>query len=141
MTDLNVGEFRLAFPVFADEEKYPDVMLLAKYEQGKCYIADNDCTLAENCRAYALMLMLAHLLYIQDQVFAGNNTQQIASASEGPVSVSFQSPPTSSTFFYWLNATPYGSQIAAMLSVAAVSGFYVGGSPERAGFRKVGGVF
>ena len=82
------------------------------------------------------MLMLAHLLYIQDQVFAGNNTQQIASASEGPVSVSFQSPPTSSTFFYWLNATPYGSQIAAMLSVAAVSGFYVGGSPERAGFRK-----
>lgn len=141
MTTLNIEEFRGAFPVYADAVKYPDEMLNAKYEVGKCYISDNDCTLPEACRAYALQLMLAHLLYIQDQVMSGLTGRQVSSASEGPVSVSFVDPPNQSTFTYWMNTSPYGMQITTMLEKEAAGGFYIGGSPELSGFRNGDGSF
>lgn len=139
--DLDIAAFRVNFPAFADEVKYPDAMLNAQYAIGKCYIADNDCTLPEACREYALQLMLAHLLYIQDSIASGKPTQIVTSATEGSVSVSLSEPPNDDTWSYWLSSTPYGIQVLAMLSAASVGGFYVGGSEERRGFRKINGGF
>ena len=90
--DLDIAAFRVNFPLYADEVKYTDALLNAQYAIGKCYIDDNDCTMAEACREYALQSMLAHLLYIRDQVNAGNNIGVITSASEGDVSVSLATP-------------------------------------------------
>jgi len=139
--ELDIDSFRANFPAYADEAIYTDMRLLAQYEHGKCYIADNDCTLAEQCREYALQLVLAHLLSIQDSITAGRPTQIVTSATEGSVSVSLSEPPNSGTFSYWLNTTPYGVQVLAMLSVASAGGFSVGGSNERRGFRKIDGGF
>lgn len=138
---LDISAFRVNFPLYEDETKYPDALLNAQYEIGKCYIADNDCTMAENCREYALQAMLAHLLYIRDQVNAGNNIGVITSASEGDVSVSLAQPVVDDEWHYWFNSSPFGRELVALLGVQSVGGFYVGGSPERKGFRKINGVF
>ncbi|MNJ79317.1 hypothetical protein D3C77_772930 [compost metagenome] len=42
---------------------------------------------------------------------------------------------------YWLGMTPYGMQLMALLKVCTGGGLYVGGLPERAAFRSVGGIF
>ncbi len=139
--DLNIQTFRTAFPLYADELEYPDILLNAQYEIGKCYISDNNCTMAEACREYALQAMLAHLLYIRDQVNAGNNIGVITSASEGEVSVSLATPVVDDEWHYWFNSSPFGRELIALLEVESVGGFYVGGSPERVAFRKAGGVF
>lgn len=141
MIDLDIAAFRVNFPLYADETTYPDVLLNAQYEIGKCYVADNNCTMSEHCRGYALQAMLAHLLYIRDQVNSGNNVGVITSASEGEVSVSLATPVVDDEWHYWFNSSPYGRELIALLSVQSVVGFYVGGSPERKAFRKAGGVF
>ena len=138
---LDIPTFRVNFPLYADETTYPDVLLNAQYEIGKCYIADNNCTMAETCREYALQAMLAHLLYIRDQVNAGNNIGVITQASEGDVSVSLASPVVDDEWHYWFNSSPFGRELLALLGVQAVGGFYAGGNPERLSFRKAGGVF
>ena len=138
---LDITEFRAMFPAYADETTYPDATLETYYSIGKCYIKDNSCTLPDACRAQALNLMLAHLLYISDQAAAGNKSVVVTSATEGQVSVSIAQPPSADNWSYWLNTTPYGPQILAMFDVASVGGWYVGGTPERKGFRKAGGGF
>jgi hypothetical protein len=126
--ELDITTFRAMFTAYADETKYPDSLLNVWYPIGKCYIEDNDCVMAEDCRAFALMAMLAHLLCIQDQVNSGNQVRVITSASEGDVSVSLAEPPSGSNFSYWLNASPYGSQILGLLEVNFAGGDYIGGT-------------
>ena len=139
--DLDITSFRINFPAYASETDYPDTRLNSQYAIGKCYIADNDCTLPEECREYALQLMLAHLLHIQDSITSGRPTQIVTSATEGSVSVSLAEPPNSDTWTYWFSTSPYGLQLIAMLDVASAGGFYVGGNEERRGFRKINGGF
>lgn len=139
--ELDISSFRINFPAYASEADYPDARLNSQYAIGKCYVADNDCTLSEECREYALQLILAHLLNIQDSIASGRPTQIVTSATEGSVSVSLAEPPNSDTWTYWLSSTPYGLQLIAMLNVASAGGFYVGGNEERRGFRKINGGF
>ncbi len=139
--DLDLTSFRTNFPNYSDEESYTDTLLETQYEIGKCYITDNDCTLGETCREYALQAMLAHLVYIRDLNTSGNATRIITSASEDGVSVSLSEPPSSNNFEYWLNVSPYGQEVLALLTRASAGGFYIGGSCERRGFRKIGGGF
>ena len=141
LISLNIASFRASFPLYADETSYPDALLNAQYEIGKCYIADNECTMAEACREYALQSMLAHLLYIRDQVNAGNNIGVITQASEGDVSVSLATPVVDDEWNYWFNSSPFGRELVVLLSVQSVGGFYAGGNNERAAFRKAGGLF
>jgi len=138
---LNISEFRINFPAYASETDYPDSLLNAQYEVGKCYITDNDCTMPEACREYALQLMLAHLLFIRDLVNSGSNVGIITSASEGDVSVSLAQPRVDDGWNYWFNSSPHGRELLAMLEVQSAGGFYVGGMPERRGFRKILGAF
>jgi hypothetical protein len=138
---LGTASFRVNFLQYADETAYPDMLLNAQYEIGKCYVADNDCTMAESCREYALQLMLAHLLYVRDLTTGGGTVGVITSASEGDVSVSLAQPNVDDSWTYWFSSSPYGKELLALLGAQSVGGFYVGGMPERKGFRKIGGGF
>ncbi|WP_165911791.1 DUF4054 domain-containing protein [Vibrio crassostreae] len=125
--------------MFSSTAEFPDILLLATYETGKCYMEDNDCVMGEQCREKAFELMLAHLLYIQELVSKGDNAVTVTSASQGRVSVSLAQPPTGDSWDYWINLSPFGQALKAMLSAQTVGGFYIGGSNERRGFRKIGG--
>ena len=139
--NLDLTTFRTNFPLYSDESTYTDMLLETQFEIGKCFIADNDCTFPEKCREYALQLMLSHLLYCRNESNSGNNSGVIQSATEGDVSVSFAVPNIDDSWTYWFQLSPFGKELLAMLNAQSVGGFYVGGMPERKGFRKVGGSF
>ena len=95
------------------------------------------------CDDTAWFLMVAHLLQIQAAAAnGGGGSGPVASATVGGVSVSFQAPPYgSSAYKFWLFTTPFGAQLAALIARCSAGGVYVGGAPERAAFRQVGGGF
>ncbi len=145
---LDVAVFRVMFPEFASVEAYPDAVLQLRWDnEAVAFVSDENCgSLTGTKRAYAVQIMLAHLLRLSKlaaQVDAGG--MQVAGVVTGAtidkVSVTLAPPPSRGEWGYWLAQTPYGAQLASYLSMQAAGGFYVGGNPERAAFRKVGGVF
>lgn len=139
---FNIPQFRIDYPAFASEEKYPDTMLQAYWDAATCFISNkNYGWLNGCCREQALDLMTAHITQLGTNTAAGKSSGVTVSATVGSVSVSVMPPPAKNAFKYWLYMTPYGAQLAALLAVKAVGGLSVGGLPEKTGFRKIGGVF
>jgi hypothetical protein len=127
--------FRLLYPQFAAQT---DEQLLAMATEAQCFLADTGC----NCSSQMLMLMVAHLLTLAAQARTGGVSGQVTSATIDKVSVSVAPPPGGDdAWAYWLGLTPYGLQLLALLKRCTAGGFYVGGLPERAAFRAVGGLF
>lgn len=134
---LNVAAFRAAFPEFGD---CPDSAVEATLELAECWLGHyrQGCP----CNDLLYYLLTAHLLFERAAVAAGEWAAGVVSSSSvGGVSVSVQTAPVRSAWQAWLAGSPYGLQLWALLRLRAGGGRYVGGSPERQGVRKVGGVF
>jgi len=139
---FDITKFRTLFPEFADTTLFPGDLLQMYYDMGTCYVSDEDYgCLSGSCRVLALNFMTAHILKIGTGVTEGDDPGIVTSATVDKVSVSIQPPPQKDQYQWWLNQTPYGQQLLALLKAKSVGGLYVGGRPERAAFRKVGGYF
>lgn len=145
---FNVAEFRLAFPAFASTETYPDALLQGNWDSAACIISPKDYGYLHGaCRARALNLLTAHLTALGDIIKAGGSNPGgnvpglVQSATIDKVTVTLTPPPVKTQFAWWLSLTPYGQQLFALLQAKAVGGFVIGGLPEGAAFRKVGGMF
>jgi hypothetical protein len=142
---LNPAAFRALFPQFADPVKFPDAALSVQFGMATGYVsADTYGDMTEAVRTNALYLMTAHLLALGVIIASGNYTGQpgiVINSRVGDVQVQLQPPPERGQWRYWLNLTPYGAQLLGLLEAQAAGGFYVGGLPERAAFRKVAGIF
>ena len=129
---FDLPTFRALYPQF---DAVADATVLAQAGQAECYLAE---TCADSC---ALNLMVAHLLQLSANAASGAPAGQVTSASIDKVSVTVaQGAGANNSYTYWLNSTPYGQQLAALLARCAAGGTFVGGLPERAAFRSVGGV-
>lgn len=134
--------FRAMFPDFASDTTYPDAMLASYWAMAVLYITADDSWMIEgDTLQFALNLMVAHLGKSYSLINAGQSTSVVQSSSVGSVSVSMVPPPVKTGWQHWLCTTPYGAQLWALLQSLTVGGIYIGGSQERQGFRKVGGVF
>lgn len=136
MADFPLAKFRLLYPQFA---AVSDDTVTAVSEQAMCYTSARGCT----CSEQMWLLMVAHLLQLGANAESGGAGPQgqLSSATIDKVSVAFVAPPSTSSWTYWLNGSPYGQQLAALLAACSGGGFYVGGLPERSAFRSVGGIF
>lgn len=145
--DLDIAAFRAAYPAFADAILYPDAMLNAQWDIGLCYVSDRGCGCVRpdgtDCRQSMLWLMLAHLLQMNTAVAAGGASGggMVSQARIDKVQVTLVAPPVSNAWDWWLNQTPYGAQLLALLTLCGTGGMYAGGLPETTAFRKWGGVF
>ncbi|XAO54126.1 head to tail adaptor [Yersinia phage vB_YenM_P744] len=142
---FSIPVFRAQFPAFTSTIVWPDETIQLAYEMSGCYVDAAEtwysCT---KCRDLITNLITAHLLLLNGSAIAPANgtAGKVASASVGSVSVSFVDVTSGkSQFSIWLSKTPYGEQLLVLFSKVVAGGFYVGGSPERRGFRKVGGRF
>ena len=136
--------FRALFPAFADATAFPDATLQIWFGWATGFISpynSNALMLNGASRVGALNSLTAHVGALSVIVAAGQTPGYETEAQIDKIRVSLQPPPVKSEFEWWLNQTPYGQQLAAMLNVAAVGGFYTGGLPERLGIRRVGGGF
>lgn len=139
---FDAAAFRAQFPQFADETKYPDALLSGYFAMAECFIFPYDtCWFRDDCLQLALNLMTAHLAMIYTPDASGNipGVGIITSATIDKVSVTSQVPNTDSAWRAFLLRTPYGLQLVALLKSHASGGWIVGGSYERAAFRKAGG--
>lgn len=142
---LDPARFRALFPEFASAATYSDAALQFRWDaEAVVYVSDENCgDLTGSKRAYAVQCMLAHLLRLSSLAAANPSGPAgvVTGATIDKVSVTLAPPASRSEWGLWLAQTPYGQQLAALLSAQAAGGFYVGGKPERAAFRKVGGLF
>lgn len=133
MPTFPLSEFRKLYPEF---DAITDDQLLAFASQALCFVSIYGC----ECSEQLWILMVAHMLKLKVNEAAGAGGQ-VSSASIDGVSVSFSVPPSADAWSYWLNGTPFGQMFAALSKRCNSGGAYVGGSPERAAFRGVGGGF
>lgn len=142
---FDVDAFRKAFPAFANPLMYPDPAILAASELAGCYIdVANSWYNCAKCQNLIWQLITAHLLVINGTVGMPGVAYSglLTSATVGSVSVGFQANSvTQNGLTTWLGKTPYGEQLLALFARLMAGGVYIGGSPERRGFRKIGGRF
>ncbi len=140
---FDVEQFRLEFPAFANPTDFPEETLQMYWDSATCYISDcaNYGWLVNGCRQQALNLMTAHLAALAVLIAMGKNPGYVQNATIDKISVGLTPPPIKNEYQWWLMSTPYGTRLYALLSAKSVGGWYIGGSPESAGFRKVGGIF
>ncbi|QDH49585.1 hypothetical protein KYLE_37 [Pantoea phage Kyle] len=151
--EFDIPQFRLRFPEFSDTTVYSDIKLEAFWDMSSVFISldGSPCrVLTGKQLALALQLMTAHLLSLAVQAASDSATGSagtgesggfVVSASVGDISVTKLAPPATDGWQFWLNGSPYGTELWALLGLLAVGGLSYGGLPEREGFRKIGGVF
>lgn len=139
---IDLATFRLQYPAFASAT---DEYLTAQWAAATVYLGKYDgCLWGGDQLQLGLNLMTAHLCQINVILTKGGATPTVGvlvSATVDKVTVTNMPPPVKSGWQYWLSSTPYGLQLWALLKRMAGAGLYIGGLPERAAFRKVGGVF
>lgn len=144
---LDITLFRSRFAPYADPATYPDAALNTQWVVATQFISDSNYgALNDAGRELGIQYMLAHILALADIAASGGGTGQagiVTAATIDKVSVTLAAPPYGTDEWrYWLNLTPYGVLLLALLSANAVGGFYIpGGPPERSAFRKGWGVF
>lgn len=139
---LDLAVFRLQFPLFADPAAFPDAYIQAQWDAAAVQISPWDGAFMSGARLQrALNLLTAHLMQINLNMSTGGAGGVMQSASIDKVAVAMVAPPARSGWQYWLASTPYGLQLWAFLKAIAGPGYFLGGLPERAAFRKVGGLF
>ncbi len=139
---FNECSFRGAYPQFASLGAYPDAVLDAYFSTASLYITNElgaNEFLSDAQLALALNLMTAHLAGISAIAASGQTPAMMTSATIDKISVSLTPPPVRSQFDWWLNLTPYGQSLLALLQMTTVGGAYYGGRPELGAFRVAGG--
>lgn len=139
---LDLAEFRLQFPEFANATTYPDATIQRWWDMAINYINPADSAYFSGAAlGFAVSLMTAHLAKSFTLISSGVTSVLVTGSSEGSVSVSLAAPPVKTAWQWWLSTTPYGNQLRALLRVQSAGGLMAGGSLERASFRKAGGVW
>lgn len=139
--------FRAAFPKFGNIQCFSDATLQANFDTACNYVsASGGCycgTWTDAQMGQALNYMTAHITRVNQAIAEDEPLTIVKGATISKVSVTLVPPPgnDTSSLDYWLNLTPYGQALLALVSLAAAGGAYFGGLPERVGFRRVGGGF
>ncbi len=126
---FNVSAFRAEFPAFQCTPVTSDATLQAYFDTATQYISNryNSCwqnfTLSQ--RTLALNLMTAHLTAISRTIAAGSAAGVLTGATVDKVSVTLEPPPALNQWQYWLNSTPYGQQLLALLQLKSAGGYYI----------------
>ena len=139
---IDVAAFRAQFPAEDypqfSEQNMPDEVVTAYGNRALCYINEG-CYIGGDCWIYAWNLMTAHLYTINLMTIAGEAQTIVKSSTVGKVSLTMEPPPVSdkSLYTWWLNTTPFGTELSAYLSVAGAPGMYIGAAspPFGSAFR------
>ena len=136
---LVYADFIVQFPEFATVTQS---VVQMNFDMASNYISSvNYGSLRDGARLLALYQLTAHLLRISGQITKDQMIGSIVSATEGSVSLTVMQPENSSEFTFWLNQTPYGQSVSALLRVKSAFGLWSGGSAVNRNIRKYNGRF
>lgn len=93
---------------------------------------DRHCCFCKDRKQYAVFLLTAHLISLQNNIDNGENTGGLQTgASIDKVSVSIAPPPFSDASEYFFNQTVYGQELLAFFDMIAALPRFIGGSFNR----------
>jgi hypothetical protein len=138
---LNTENFRLLFSAFSNSTKYPDAKIQLFWNNSGSYINNQagGCYcggLSTAQQTLALNYMTAHLLFIADQAASGETGGVLTGATIDKISVSLEPPPQTNQWQWWLNQSPYGQELLALLQVASVGGRFYNPAMVQGAFRR-----
>jgi hypothetical protein len=139
--NYNDSAFRALFPAYANTTTYPASTLQVYWTTATAYVNNMyggwyTGGLTLNQQTLALNQMTAHLVFLSGLAVAGNTPGIVVGATIDKVSVTLEPPPAPNQWQWYLNQTPYGQQLLALLQVASAGGFYISTAvPGRAGFQ------
>lgn len=138
---FNASNFRALFKPYSDPNLFPDALLQLFWDTATAYVSNRSggcytLGLKLGQQVLALNLMTAHIVFLTQQANQGQNTGLLQGATIDKVSVTLTPPPEVNQWQWWLNQSPYGQQLLAMLGVAAVGGGYFGGFPTSYTLRR-----
>lgn len=114
------------FPEFEDVEN------IELYINRALLYFDRNCYFCKQRKQYAVFLIAAHLMALQDNINNGEKTGGLQTgASIDKVSVSVAPPPFSDSAEYYFNQTVYGQELLAFFDMIAVLPSFIGGSFNR----------
>ena len=121
--------FIVLFPLYSNSTTYPEATLTLYWTQATYYMSNiaNYGDLQEDSRQYALNLLTAHITYINTQINSGQSPFIMTNAVIDKVNVSIVAPPTKNGWRFWLNTSPFGAQLIALLEANIVGGTYIAG--------------
>ena len=138
---VTVAELKAAFPEFSDSTKYPDAYVQRFITMATMYISTVSGVIRDDVRVLAIEYMACHLMTLSAVDGAGNAQGDgngggiLASAHIESVSVAFQGVIANNSFEQWIQSTPYGKMLWALLSANNPTGIYWVGSPRPWGVR------
>lgn len=138
--NYNDANFRALFPAFANTTSYSATLLSLWWGNATAYISNqNQCgwgSLTLQQQTLALNYMTAHLVYLNNLAATGEDSGVITGATIDKISVQLEPPPEANQWQWWLNQSPYGKQLLALLQVAVVGGRFFNPSPVFTAFRR-----
>lgn len=141
----NDAAFRAQVPAYSAPTSFPEATLQAWWNVGINYInnVNGGCYcggLSLPQQVTALNWMTAHLQFISALIAAGQVPGVMTNATIDKVSITIEPPPAKNQWQYWLQCSPYGAALLALLQVQGAGGLYFNsGIPAQAGFS--GGFF
>ena len=134
---FNYAQFIERFPEYSDTTLYSQSILQGWWDIAIFYVSNiaNCGTVQDDKRQYAIELMMAHLIFLSLLIAGGQVPGLVDAATIDKISVTLVKPPETNQWQWWLNISPYGQQLLALLQVNSVGGYYIGGAPIQAGFR------
>ena len=139
----NDATFRAMFPAYSNAyPNFPTATIQQCWNLATSYITNNTITgwyEGINCQQQtnALNLMTAHILYLNTNTANGQPNGVLTAATIDKVSVTVQPPPDPNQWQWWLNQSPYGQQLLALLQITAAGGrFFSAGRPVVTAFRR-----
>ena len=124
---FNTADFRAQFPAFQCTPPIADSTLQAYFTQATFYISNRGWNFSFSNTAQktqALYLMTAHIAALNRFIATGETAGIMTNATVDKVTVTIEPPPAQNQWQYWLQTTPYGSQLLALLQIVSVGGFY-----------------
>lgn len=138
---FNAAAFRASFPSFSNATAYPDSRMQMYWDMATAYITDQTggayCAgMNAKQQVLALNLMTAHLLALSNLIASGQTPGIEVSATIDKISISIEPPPATNQWQYWLQTTPYGAELLALLQVMTVGGRFYNPRPVVTAFRR-----
>lgn len=108
---LDIDEFRDIYPMFVDNEKFPDKSIEFSFASAELKVNNGDHSIVpENIRKILLYMLTAHILALRTESINGEwYAGVISSASEGSTSIGM-STANVTTRNAWYMRTPFGQE-------------------------------
>lgn len=123
---FNYATFQSQIPLYASSPV--ESVVQAYWATATYYVsAINAGVIHDDARQYAINLMCAHLIFIANLAAEGQVPALLQNATVDKVSVGVTPPPLPNQWQWWLDLSPYGQQLLALLQVNSVAGFFTAG--------------